>query len=94
MTNAERRRELEYLSELYCPGDRDLILSRVPLEHEDESGELYSKYFTFLQTIYSLRSRTNNSTYDMMMLKQKLLEIAQEFRYPVTQIHVAGDTDQ
>lgn len=92
MNNSERREELNYLATLYCPNDKEIILSRCPIEQEDEDGKMYDKYFNFLQTIYSMRDGLDElSPSEVMHIKQGLLDIAHEFRYPTRQILVLGE---
>ena len=85
----EREESLEFIVDMYAPGDIERVLRHMPIDRDDPSAEKYNKYSVFLQVLYALRGDYDIlSAEELEEQKQELRKLAAQFNYPTDQIDV------
>lgn len=85
LTNVEREEILRIFSELYSERDFGTMVEYMPSDVNDPDGTIFSDYFDFLQSLYSLRSDVKAFT-DVEFLDDRieiLEKKASDFGFPV-----------
>lgn len=87
MTDQERFKSINTLSELYAPQDTATNVNHMPRFRDDPDGKDFDKYFNFLQHMYLLKA--SFMFYDETELKAvatELARLANQYEYPTNLI--------